>query len=165
MRTNSKTPPVKAHLLAPVTQLDFFDSQSCILSQKVTALAAWNNIRTQPVPFVRLAFRVRDAISTCFGVKPIGGFSRTEMEKVSKGEHLDFFLVEHIAPDVLTLTARDRHLDVMTCITVDENTVSVTSSVITHNMFGRIYMIPVAIAHRLIVRRSLAQLSSGHISI
>lgn len=164
VRTKPDTPPRQAHLLAPVAQLDFIDSQSCILSEELGALEAWNLIRSQPMPIMRFAFWVRDVISVRFGVKPIGGFSQTKSGPLKEGEKLDFFLVEHISPHVLTLTARDRHLDVMTCISVDERTVSITSSVITHNAFGRVYMLPVAFAHRLIVRYDLARLSRSHLT-
>lgn len=161
--TKPDIPPTQAHLLAPVAQLDFFDFQSCMLSGEVSALEAWNSIRSHPMPILRFAVWIRDVISVRFGVKPIGGFSQTKSEPPKEGEKLDFFLVEHISPHVLTLTARDRHLDVMTCISVDERTVSITSSVITHNTFGRVYMLPVAIAHRLIVRNDLARLSRRHL--
>jgi len=153
------TAPAKAQLLAPVKQLGFFDTQSCTISADLSALEAWNLIRSQPMPVMRLAFKVRDVISACFGVKPIGGFSQTKTQDLKVGQRLDFFLVEYISTDVLTLTARDKHLDVMTCISIAEKTVSITSSVITHNTFGRLYMIPVAIAHRLIVRNDLARLA------
>jgi len=156
--TKDTAPPQKAHLLAPVDQLDFFHSRSCTLSRPVSAFKAWEIIRSEPIPFLRQAFWVRDRISALFGVKPIGGISPARAIIPEKGDRLDFFLVEYISSDVLVLTVRDRHLDVMTCISVDEKTVSVTTSVITHNWFGRAYMLPVAPAHGWIVRRSLAGL-------
>ncbi|MEL7521783.1 MAG: DUF2867 domain-containing protein [Cyanobacteria bacterium J06553_1] len=58
----------------------------------------------------------------------------------------------------MVLTERDRHLDVMTCISINGPTVSITSSVLIHNWFGHAYMIPVGIAHRWIVRRMLRRL-------
>ncbi len=74
------------------------------------------------------------------------------------GERLDFFLVERAEPDLLVLTERDRHLDVMTCLSTAGREVAITSSVITHNLYGRAYMVPVGIAHRLIVRTMLRRL-------
>ena len=79
-------------------------------------------------------------------------------ESVEVGQMLDFFLVEYISHDVLTLTERDRHLDVMTCISSSGNELAITSSVTTHNTFGKIYMIPVAPAHKMIVRKNLKQI-------
>ena len=65
---------------------------------------------------------------------------------------LDFFLVEHVSDDVLSLSERDTHLDVLTCISVSGHELTITSSVQIHNTFGRLYMLPVAPAHKLIVR-------------
>ncbi|EPJ88761.1 hypothetical protein CFT9_05161 [Pseudomonas sp. CFT9] len=77
---------------------------------------------------------------------------------VQAGERLDFFLVEDCAPDRLVLTERDRHLDVMICLSIADRVLTITSSVITHNTFGRLYMLPVGPAHKLIVNRYMARL-------
>ncbi|MBM1815016.1 DUF2867 domain-containing protein [Pseudosulfitobacter pseudonitzschiae] len=74
------------------------------------------------------------------------------------GDKLDFFLVEYVDAQTLVLTERDRHLDVMTCISTGEHSVAVTSSVRVHNLFGTLYMIPVGIAHKWIVRGMLKHL-------
>ncbi len=112
----------------------------------------------EPGLLIRLAFRTRDAISSLFGVKRIGGFSGARRETVNAGEQLDFFLVEHSAPDILILTERDRHLDVMICLSITDCVFTITSSVVTHNVFGRIYMLPVGLAHKLIVNSDLRRL-------
>lgn len=112
----------------------------------------------EPGLLIRLAFRTRDAISSLFGVKRIGGFSGARRETVNAGEQLDFFLVEHSAPDMLILTERDRHLDVMICLSITDCVFTITSSVVTHNVFGRIYMLPVGLAHKLIVNSDLRRL-------
>ncbi len=112
----------------------------------------------EPGLLMRLAFRMRDAISSLFGVKRIGGFSGARQETVHAGEQLDFFLVEHSAPDILVLTERDQHLDVMICLSITDRVFTITSSVVTHNVFGCIYMLPVGLAHKLIVNRDLRRL-------
>ena len=151
-------PNTNVHLLAPKAELDFFDSQTVQLSKSLSPLEAWNLMMSTPMPVLSLAFRVRDAISSRFGVKKIGAFSAASREAVAAGEKLDFFLVEHVSQDVLTLSERDRHLDVLTCISRVENELTITSSVQIHNTFGRAYMIPVAPAHKLIVRSFLSKL-------
>jgi len=71
---------------------------------------------------------------------------------------VDFFLIGPVDDQVLSLTTRDRHLDVMTCVTVEGAQLAITASVVTHNGFGRLYMVPVAPAHRLIVWAMLRRL-------
>lgn len=146
-------------LAAPRAALHFYHSSSTELREPMTALDAWNRIMERPLPGIALAFWIRDAISAQFGVKRIGGFTRRRVSQAQVGEKLDFFLIERIAPDMLTLSERDRHLDVVTCVTTTNQRLTITSSVKLHNLFGRIYMIPVAPAHRLIVWAMLRRLS------
>ena len=144
--------------LRPLPELDYHDSRSVLLPVQITALQAWNLMTAEQGPLMRLAFRTRDAISSLFGVKRIGGFSGTRREVVQAGDYLDFFLVEHSAPEVLVLTERDRHLDVMTCVSLADRVLTITSSVVAHNTFGRLYMLPVGPAHKLIVNSYLKRL-------
>lgn len=149
------TPP---DLAAPRSALNFHHARSIDLPTPMTALDVWNRIMSQPLPGIALAFRIRDAISVRFGVKPIGGFTGRHVTPPQVGESLDFFVVERIGPDILTLSERDKHLDVVTCITTTGQRLTITSSVKVHNLFGRLYMIPVAPAHRLIVWAMLRRL-------
>lgn len=145
--------------LRPIPELDYHDSRSALLPVELTPLQAWNLIMAEPQPVLRLAFRLRDAISARFGVRRIGGFSGLARESVQTGDRLDFFAVEEASETRLVLTERDRHLDVMTCITTEGNRLTITSSVQVHNAFGRAYMLPVGPAHRLIVSGMLRRLA------
>ncbi len=144
--------------LRPPDELDYYDTRSVSLPVAITALEAWNLMTAEPSLPLRLAFRVRDAISALFGVQRIGGISGAPRTSVTVGDRLDFFLVEACAPDRLVLTARDRHLDVMICLSVADRVLTVTASVVTHNRFGRVYMLPVGPAHKLIVNGDLKRL-------
>ena len=152
-------------LVAPRETLDFYDARGIDLPHPMTALEGWTLAMRQPLPGVALAFRIRDAISARFGVKRIGGFSGRQDQAPKVGDTLDFFVVERIEPEILTLSERDRHLDVITCITTHSKRLTITSSVKVHNGFGRLYMIPVAPADKLIVtailRRILRELSNN----
>ena len=152
------TPNFTFQTLRPLDELDYYDSRSIVLPVAVSPLEAWNLIMSERQPLLRVAFWLRDAISASFGVKRIGGFSGMRRETVEVGDRLDFFLVEHVSSDVLVLTERDRHLDVMTCVSTSDKTLAITSSVVTHNAFGRAYMLPVGPAHRLIVNGMLRRL-------
>jgi len=138
-------------LVAPRSQLAFYDSKSMALPRDMTALEAWNLAMLRPLPGLQAAMRLRDKISGLFGVPPIHGFSHRQVRRLSPGDKLDFFLVEEVADPLLVLTVRDSHLDVMTTVTTYDRRFTITSSVVTHNAFGRIYMVPVGPAHRLIV--------------
>ncbi|MEL7544491.1 MAG: DUF2867 domain-containing protein [Pseudomonadota bacterium] len=151
-------PDSDIRILAPLETLDYFDSQSVHLSRNVSPLEAWNLVMEDPQPLLKLAFKIRDVVSNRFGVKSIGGFSGNHHSAVKEGDYLDFFLVEHIDENTLVLTERDRHLDVMTCLSTAGREFSITSSVAVHNFFGRAYMLPVGVAHKFIVRDMLRRL-------
>ena len=138
-------------LVAPRTALAYYDRQTVTLPHPMTPLQIWQRMMARPLPLIGLAFRLRDAIAARFGVKRIGGFTGAAVKEVRPGDKLDFFSVEKITPTALTLTERDRHLDVMIAVTVDGIELAITASVVTHNAFGRAYMLPVAPAHKLIV--------------
>lgn len=137
-------------LRAP-SELDYYHVRSVQLPVHISPLDAWNIITADSGLLMRTAFQIRDAISAKFGVKRIGGFTGAERKDVHVGDHLDFFLVEHSDPQMLILTERDRHLDVMICISIADRLLTITSSVVTHNLYGRIYMVPVGVAHKVIV--------------
>jgi len=149
----------KVFTLGSLEDLDYFDHQVVPLPKEVPPLQAWSHLTEDPQLWFKAAIKLRDAISKCFGAEVIGGFSGKMPENVSVGEKLDFFLVEHIDSERLVLTVRDIHLDVMTCIATTGSAVSVTSSVQVHNLFGKFYMLPVGLAHRIIVRSSLRRIS------
>ena len=148
----------RTDLVGPRDQLGFLNRQSVLLPHPITALEAWRQIMARPLPGLGVAFALRDAISARFGVRRIGGFSGGLVEVPQVGGHLDFFRIERLDDAMMTLTARDRHLDVMICIEIEGCTLGITASVVTHNLFGRLYMIPVAPAHRLIVWLMLRRL-------
>lgn len=151
------------HLLKPRDALRYFDQRAIAFNAPITALGAWNRMMAEPLPLLGFAFRIRDAISARFGVKSIGGFSNRTVNNIAVGDHLDFFLVEAVSDTLLVLTERDRHLDVMVCLTIAARTIMITTSVVTHNGFGRAYMIPVAPAHGLIVNAMLRKLACDSI--
>ena len=84
-------PDTNIRTLQPISKLYYYDKQDTVLPRKMTALAAWNTIMRDPQPLLKVAFQIRDAISSVFGVKRIGGFSGQPVETVSVGQYLDFF--------------------------------------------------------------------------
>jgi hypothetical protein len=147
-------------LVAPKASLAYFNAQSIGLTSDMSALAAWNMAMRDPIPGMAAAMWLRDRLSGLFGVAPITGFSGTARHAVQAGDRIDFFLVEEAAENLLVLTARDTHLDVMTTVSTYDRILTITSSVITHNHFGRAYMVPVGVAHKVIVWWTLRKIAA-----
>lgn len=153
--------PENAQLLASPAQLDFLHCHSVPVTAPMSALEAYCAMTSDVPGWLATAFRLRDAISRRFNVTEIQGFSlRNPSQVPAVGELLDFFTVEAISQQQLVLTSRDTHLAVMVCIDLVEpeagqQRLSVTTSVQCFNRFGRLYMLPVGLAHGPIVRRML----------
>ncbi|HQY42870.1 MAG TPA: DUF2867 domain-containing protein [Paracoccaceae bacterium] len=152
--------PANAPLVAPAERLHFLHVGETVLSRPLTALEVWDISTAQNLPFLPMAFRIRDAISGLFGVAPIRGLQATRPAHPKVGDRLAFFTVAEVRDDLLNLVVRDGHLDVMNAITTDGCRVQVTASVRVHNLFGHIYMLPVRPAHRLIVWAMLRRLKT-----
>lgn len=142
-------------LVAPREELNFYHVNSLKINAQPTAFEVYRALFSKRSAWLSAAFWVRDQISALAGVTKIKGFGdKRAATPPAAGDHLDFFLVEHIEDRELVLTSRDKHLSVMTTISVDAANegalVRITSSVITHNWFGNLYMLPVGPAHKFI---------------
>jgi hypothetical protein len=154
--------PPGAVLVAPLADLSYLHQARKRLPGQITAAEAWPLLLQRPLPGLGLAFWLRDLISARFGVQKISGFSHRRQTPAAGGK-LDFFTVEDLTPNRMVLTARDRHLDVLVCVTTAIDgpccELALTTSVQTHNLFGRAYMLPVRPIHHLLVHCLLNRLT------
>jgi hypothetical protein len=94
-------------------------------------------------------------ISTRFGTRTIGGYSGRAPDFGVRWRKAGFLPVAPIDADMLILTERDRHVNVMICVSKQDLRLTITGAVVTPNALGRFFMLPVAPIHRLIVRHDL----------
>lgn len=153
-------------LVAEPSRLDFLHATEVEVGGAPSALEAYCAMTSDIPAWLSGAFRIRDLISRYFNVDTIQGFTPRDAQHLpALGERLDFFTVEDITPRQLVLTSRDTHLAVMVCLDLTPVLASetaprlwrlrVTTSVEQFNTFGRLYMVPVAPTHGLIVKRML----------
>jgi len=145
-------------LIAPKENIDFFHEYAVAVEAGIEPYELYAAMTTNIPWLLRIAFPIRDILSSPAGVRKISGFNG-ERPKVRPmpGDTLDFFKVETCCDDMMCLTSRDRHLSVMVSMSLTprdfQNPVlTVTTSVEIHNGFGRIYMFPVSLVHHSIVR-------------
>ncbi|AOM39865.1 DUF2867 domain-containing protein [Xenorhabdus hominickii] len=152
-------------LLDKKDKLDYYSQQKAFIGNKVTALDVYNKM-TQEIPlWLRISFTIRDKISSLSDVKKIHGFSGNNLKETPRdGSYIDFFKIERISDDEMCLLSKDIHLTVLLSLNVFSNNdnggdyiITVTASVITHNFFGKMYMIPVSLTHDIIVRSMLSK--------
>jgi len=153
--------PGDARLVADLADINFLHCDEVKVAGPLTAFQAYCAMTSDVPAWLAVAFRIRDLVSRTFNVVEIHGFSPRNPDHVpAVGDLLDFFAVEALSERQLVLTARDTHLAVMMCIDsmpAGEHVTSltVTTSVRHFNTFGRLYMLPVGLAHGPIVSRLL----------
>ena len=162
MKTPNDQIPPCASLVAAHHELNFLHSASAIIDTESTVFELYCQMTAATPAWLKGAFRLRDSISQHFHVERIGGFSGVTPQCVpTVGEKLDFFTIEAISAQKLVLTSRDTHLAVMVSIDAtlaQPRCLHITTSVKTFNTFGRLYMLPVALVHGLIIKLLLSHL-------
>lgn len=152
-------------LVAPLGALNFLHKDYRYINKQLNALQAYHLMTSNPPFWLRIAFKIRDFWSfKLAGVQPIQGFGSIKAQTVQVNEKLDFFDVVKITETELFLQSTDKHLRVLVALQIHEhedtqNKLTVTTSVVTYNFFGKIYMLPVSLVHGLIVRNSLKNLN------
>lgn len=108
-------------------------------------------------------------VSTLFGLKDLGKLAAVHPLKPAAdyrvGDRLGIFVIHSLSDQEVVLTDADRHLDAKVSVrktgSVDHPTATVSTVVHVHNLLGRLYMLPVAPVHRLIVPAMLRRLAIG----
>jgi hypothetical protein len=105
---------------------------------------------------------LRNRIVALVGLKNLGGLAQIDPHKRASdyqaGDRVGLFTLISNSPNEVLLGDSDKHLNVVVSVhkqagPVNENTViTVTTVVHIHNWLGRLYMIPVTPAHRVIAR-------------
>ena len=102
------------------------------------------------------AMNLRNCIVSLFGLKNLGGLSGLNLSKAASdykpGDRVGIFTLICASETEALLGDNDKHLDVVVSVHHHQAVVTVTTVVKVHNWLGRLYMIPVAPAHRVIAR-------------
>lgn len=108
------------------------------------------------------AMKLRNRLVSLIGIKNLGGLSEINRSKSPSaykvGERVGIFTVISMSETEVLLGDSDKHLDVVVSVhrrqlnQIDQAVVTVTTVVKVHNWLGRVYMVPVRPAHRLIAQ-------------
>lgn len=86
------------------------------------------------------------------GMKHLGSLRAVhDTDDPAAGQRLGIFTLQSLDDDAIVLEDDDRHLSVQLALQWQGDVLEVVTVVHTHNAFGRLYMLPVAPVHRLIV--------------
>ncbi len=130
-----------------------------------SALALWLQTMGHTPRWVDAAMRVRNGIVKRLGLKDLGEMARIDRERPLQdyrvGERVGIFTVLHLSDEEVVMGDDDKHLDVQVSLlkTVDRKVI-VSTVVCIHNALGRIYMLFVKPAHRVIAPAVLARIGN-----
>jgi hypothetical protein len=120
--------------------------------------------------WVNVAMRARNRVVQLFGLKNLGTLDNLDQARTprtySSGDRVGIFTLFEESFDEVLLGDRDKHLNVVLSVhrklLPDGKAVEVTLTTIVHvkNLLGRLYMLPVTPAHRIIAPAVLAGLAS-----
>lgn len=116
--------------------------------------------------------RLRNRVVSVLGLKDLGSLSSIDATPpvcpYQPGDRIGIFTLISASASEVLLGDRDKHLDVVVSIhTTAASTqtspavVRVTTVVHVHNWLGRLYMIPVRPAHRIIVKTMVRAMGNG----
>ena len=169
--TRSDIPPGSA-INARLSGAYFYDCY--VISVPDTTRIALNYFLTALAnipPWVNSLMALRNKMVRFVGLKDLGGLGELSPSKLASayvpGDRVGIFtLISNLSNEAL-LGDRDKHLDVVLSVykhPSDQGSVqsiSVTTVVHTHNLLGRIYMLPVTPLHRFIAPAVLTRIIGG----
>lgn len=143
-----RAPAFRSLVLDEIPEPDYLDMLAIALpATATTSPRIWAeevfSVRSAPL-WVRLAFGIRQLLAPLIGVP-----------RAAQG----VFAVHRERGDEALIIADDKHLDFRAAVGVDPaaHLVRVTTAVRLHGWRGRLYFVPVALAHPVVVRSMMAR--------
>ncbi|WP_338525119.1 DUF2867 domain-containing protein [Pseudomonas batumici] len=148
----------------------FIDSQCVeVDNTERTALRHALNLMSMTPAWIDNLMVLRNRLVQLFGLKDLGHLTRVDLSRddASYGENdrVGIFTLIANRPDEVVLADKDKHLDVYLTLNrsaaTPEGTRTLTLSTVvrTHNLLGKLYMLPVGPFHRMIVPITLRNIS------
>ncbi len=128
----------------------------------LTALEQFLRVARKTPAWIDRLMTLRNHIVGLFGLKNLGGIAQIDPNKKASdyqaGDPVGIFTLISNTPNEVLLGDSDQHLNVVVSVHKQSNlaeedtTITVTTVVHVHNWLGRLYMIPVTPAHKVIAR-------------
>jgi hypothetical protein len=127
------------------------------------ALSQFLRVAQTTPAWIDALMQMRNRVVSVLGLKDLGAVSHTDPSKPSTayrpGDRIGIFTLISASPTEALLGDQDKHLDVVVSIHTATQAhdagsalVTVTTVVHVHNWLGKLYMVPVRPAHRVIVK-------------
>ncbi len=166
--------PTDCSLYASARTAYFADAfETLVPRSDMTAAQLYGAVMRSTPQWVDGAMLVRNRIVRLFGLKDLGALSAVPAmaeQTLEPGQRIGIFTFASAAPHELVMQDIDKHLSVQIAVikqTVDDahDRVIACTVVHTHNLLGKLYLLPVVPAHKRIVpavlRRAHAAVASA----
>jgi hypothetical protein len=166
--------PTDCSLHASAQSAYFADAFTTLVPRSdLTATQLYGAVMRSTPKWVDNAMHARNRIVRLFGLKDMGALSAMPVKSEQApqpGQRMGIFTFAHATPTELVMQDTDKHLSVQIAVikqTVDavHDRVIACTVVHTHNLLGRLYLLPVGVAHKHIVpavlRRAHAAVASA----
>lgn len=151
--------PADSDLCALRSSADFWDAYSAPLRDiSLTPLAIAQHTFGKTPAWVNALLHLRDRLIALVGIRAVGAMTIDPSKPLAAyrvGDRLAIFNIFALSDREIVLGINDTHLDVRVALIkpADAPGTYVTATVVkTHNWLGRLYMVPVARGHPIIVR-------------
>jgi hypothetical protein len=167
----ASTAPYGSQIAARLPGAYFHDAWTIRAAEpSLLALEQFLRVAKKTPVWVERLMSLRNRIVAVFGLKDLGGIAQIEANKKATdyqaGDHVGIFtLISNSANEVL-LGDSDKHLNVVVSVYKHADAsngqvlVTVTTVVHIHNWLGRLYMIPVKPAHKVIARSMVGSIGN-----
>lgn len=160
--------PAASAVRAMRAQADYWDAYEVACPDDIpTALHAYLAFTVCTPKWIGKLMAVRNAAVRLVGLKDVGALERVPPASAAgtlgPGDRVGIFTIRSVCDEEVVLEIIDSHLDVVVSVyRHGESPARLTTSTLVfyHNGLGRLYMLPVAPMHRIVVRSIMGNLAA-----
>lgn len=160
--------PTDSAVRAMRARADYWDAYEVACADDCpTALHAYLAFTARTPKWIGKLMAVRNAAVRLVGLKDVGPLERVPPASAARtlgpGDRVGIFTIRSVRDEEVVLEILDSHLDVVVSVYRDGAAparLTTSTLVFYHNRLGRLYMLPVAPMHRIVVRSILANVAA-----
>ena len=158
--------PGDSEVSAMKAKADYWDAYEVVVKgEPPSALHAYLAFTARTPKWIDVLMSVRNAAVRLLSLKDVGRLASVPpvaaAASLKPGDRAGIFTIRSVCEREAVLEIIDSHLDVVLSVYKHEgqpSRLTVSTMVFYHNRIGRLYMLPVAPMHRIVVRSTLSRI-------
>jgi hypothetical protein len=156
--------PVNSAVVGMKPDADYWDAyEVAVAGDPPSALHAYLEFTSRTPKWIDALMSVRNAAVRLLALKDVGKLASvppsSDAASLGPGDRVGIFTIRSVCDREVVLEIIDSHLDVVLSVYKhggQPSRLTVSTMVFYHNRIGRLYMLPVAPMHRIVVRSILS---------